>query len=89
MYTATRPRSPKATSRTPTGATPSSTFQTQRVTELRLSATLGQEPEIEVALVQRLGARALLTGLYASRGVRRSSSQEEAHTQTHKPAMPR
>ncbi len=31
--------------------TPSHSFQMQRISELRFSATLGQEPEIEVALV--------------------------------------
>ena len=32
-------------------ATSPSTFQTQRFPELRFSATLGQEPEVELALV--------------------------------------
>jgi hypothetical protein len=39
------------TSRTPSGATLTSTFQTQRITRFDLTATLGQEPEIEGALV--------------------------------------
>jgi hypothetical protein len=32
-------------------STPSSAFQLQRIPELRFSATLGQEPEVELALV--------------------------------------
>jgi hypothetical protein len=51
MSTAIRLSSQRAMLRTPNGATPSSTFQTQRVPALRLSATMGRQPEIELALI--------------------------------------
>ena len=35
----------------PAGATSSCAFQMQRIPELRFSATVSQEPEIELALV--------------------------------------
>ncbi len=40
--------------------TSSYSSQTERTTELRFSATWGQEPEVELTLVQRLDARDLL-----------------------------
>ena len=41
--------------------TSSYSSQMQRTTELRFSATWGQEPEVELRLVQRLDARDLLS----------------------------
>ena len=47
------------------------------VPELRFSATLGEEPEVEVPLVQVPPARALHTGPCASRGVLRSPPERQ------------
>jgi hypothetical protein len=46
------------------------------VTELRFSATVGEEPEVEVALVWRLGARALRREPHASKRVDRRSATD-------------
>ena len=43
----------------------SSTFQTQRTTQLSLTARLGQKPEVEVALSYRLGVRCRFAKLRA------------------------
>jgi hypothetical protein len=51
MSIAIRLSSQRAILRTPNGATPSSTFQTQRAPALRLSVTMGRQPEIELALI--------------------------------------
>ena len=47
-------------------------FCTER--KLRFTATVGEEPEAEVTLVQRLRTRALLMGLRAPRHAQRGAA---------------
>ena len=71
--TATRLRIPKRrTSKTPTCATRSCDIQMQRNSGLRVYATPAKEPEVELALVYRLRALALLTGLCSGTRLLRS-----------------